>query len=106
MQVEYLRLLDAGKGDAGKVNAGKGDDDEGARVAKLDARNAALAKENDTLMAERKTAEARAEAIKRQATSTAAEYERLLEENESLKDQLQLKDALESLTGGSRKKDS
>ena len=103
MQVEYLRLLDAGKGDAGKGDAGK---DEGARVAKLDQRNAALAKENDTLMAERKTAEARAEAIKRQATSTAAEYERLLEENESLKDQLQLKDALESLSGGSKKKES
>ena len=101
MQVEYLRLLDAGKGDAGKGDAGK---DEGARV--LNQRNAALAKENDTLMAERKTAEARAEAIKRQATSTAAEYERLLEENESLKDQLQLKDALESLSGGSKKKES
>lgn len=105
MQVEYLRLLDAGKGDAGKGDEGKGDDEQGARVVKLDQRNAALAKENDTLMAERKTAEARAEAIKRQATSTAAEYERLLEENESLKDQLQLKDALESLSGGSRKKD-
>jgi hypothetical protein len=49
-------------------------------------------------------ADARTEAIKRQATSAAAEYDRLFEENESLRDQLQLKDALEGLTGGNAKK--
>jgi len=94
LQAAYKSLQDGEeiskpKGDAGKKTDGA------SRLKDLEAEVSSLKKAarlaedaKEEAEAKCKTAEAGAAAIKKQAENTSKEYERLLEENESLKDQL------------------
>jgi len=107
LQVEYKRLMDSNgvvTGDEATAKLqGKVLDTE-TRLMALDKKNVMLAIANDTLAAEKKAAEATSAALKKQAVGVSKEYERLIGENESLKDQIH---ELENAGGQEeRKKDS
>jgi len=91
IQVEYKRLLDTGSvsGDEATAKLQSKVVDLEERLSGLDKKNAMLAISNDTLAAEKKAAEATSEALKKQAVGVSKEYERMLAENEELREQIQ-----------------
>mmetsp|Transcript_15112 Transcript_15112/g.20855 ORF Transcript_15112/g.20855 Transcript_15112/m.20855 type:complete len:242 (+) Transcript_15112:162-887(+) len=96
IQVEYKRLLGESSGDS---MAGDKEVSElqrlrneaaeaGRKAAKLEKDAVKLEAENSTLRAEAKAAQATSSALTKQAANVRREYDRLLEENDSIKDQL------------------